>query len=308
MKIAIIGSGAIGGYFGGKLAQAGNDVSFLARGKHLDAMKTNGLIVKSIKGDFTIKPVKAMEEISEMERADLVILGVKAWQVAEVAPVLHHLLHENTTVLPLQNGVTATEDLLKYIEERHVIGGLCRIISKIKAPGVIDHFAFEPSIVIGEIDNSRSERINSIQQLLTHSNITASIADNIAVDLWKKFIFICVGGLLAVTRSNFGELRSKEETREMTALLLQEICDLASALGIQVGADYVPKTMSFIDDLAPEATSSLARDIWEGRPSEIDYLNGTVVKLAEKHGVEVPVNRFVYHSLMLMEERAKDSI
>ena len=140
MKIAIIGSGGVGGFFGAKLAKAGNEVTFLARGAHLNAINKDGLIVKSVDGDFKVDQVKATDKISKIQKSDLVVLGVKAWQVKEIAKELHHIIKESTVVLPLQNGVLAMEELQKHIDEKHIIGGLCKIISKIESPGVINHW------------------------------------------------------------------------------------------------------------------------------------------------------------------------
>ncbi len=161
MKIAIIGTGGVGGYFGGKLAKAGYDVTFLARGEHLSAIQQKGLTVKSILGDFTIDPVKVTDRIDTIGLTDLVILGVKAWQVRDISKELLTIIKKDTTVLPLQNGVMAADELMENIRNENIIGGLCRIISKIEAPGVINHFGLEPSILFGELDNTVTERIRS---------------------------------------------------------------------------------------------------------------------------------------------------
>ena len=163
MKIAIIGTGGVGGYFGGKLAKAGYDVTFLARGEHLKAIQQNGLTVKSIKGDFKVDSVKATDRIDTIGLVDLLILGVKAWQVKDISYVLKTIIHKDTVVLPLQNGVLAVDELKESIKKENIIGGLCRIISKIDSPGVINHFGIEPTIIFGELDNSKTERLYKIK-------------------------------------------------------------------------------------------------------------------------------------------------
>jgi 2-dehydropantoate 2-reductase len=305
MKIAIIGTGGVGGYFGGRLAKAGNDVTFLARGKHLEAMMSHGLIVQSIKENFTIQPVQATDSISSIGKVDLVLLCVKSWLVKDMAKELMPLLKEDTVVLPLQNGVMAAEELQSVIPAHHVLGGLCRIISKIEAPGVIRHFGVDPTVVFAELNNGKSERVVKLQKVFEQAGFNAPISHDIQADIWKKFIQICISGLLGVTRVPYGGIREVEETREMMIALFQEVYDLSQKLGINIAPDFVDKTVGVIDSFDYNASASLARDIWEGRPSELEYQNGTVVRLAEKYGLEVPVNKFIYSALLPQERKAR---
>ena len=305
MKIAIIGTGGVGGYFGGKLAKAGYDVTFLARGEHLKAIQQNGLTVKSIKGDFKVDSVKATDRIDTIGLVDLLILGVKAWQVKDISYVLKTIIHKDTVVLPLQNGVLAVDELKESIKKENIIGGLCRIISKIDSPGVINHFGIEPTIIFGELDNSKTERLYKIKTVFDSAEIKGVISDDIIADLWKKFIAICVSGLLAVTKTTYGELRDLKETRQLMIELLSEIYNLSQKIGVKIESDFLDKTVSFIDSFPYDSTSSLARDVWEGKPSEIEYQNGTVVKLALKYGIDIPVNRFVYNCILPMDLKAR---
>jgi 2-dehydropantoate 2-reductase len=305
MKIAIIGTGGVGGYFGGKLAKGGYDVTFIARGEHLKAIQKNGLIIKSIQGNFKIDSVKATDRIDSIGAADLVILGVKAWQVRDIAKDLITIVKRDSIVLPLQNGVLAAEELKEHLKPENIIGGLCRIMSKIDSPGIINHFGIEPAIVFGELDKSKTDHLNLIKSIFDKSNINAKISDDINADLWKKFIGICVSGLLAVTKTTYGELRELKETRQLMIELLAEIYNLARKIGVQIESDFLEKTVSFIDTFPYDSTSSLTRDVWEGKPSEIEYQNGTVVKLAEKYGIDTPINRFVYNCIMPMEMKAR---
>jgi 2-dehydropantoate 2-reductase len=305
MKISIIGAGGVGGYFGGKLANAGYDVTFLARGEHLKAMQSNGLLVKSIHGDFKINPVKTTDKISDLTKSDLIIFGVKAWQLKDMGRELADTIDKNTILLPLQNGVLAIDELKEHIHPNNIIGGLCRIISKIEAPGIINHFGVDPAIVFGEIDNAKTERIARIKNIFDQSGFKSKIADDIQSEIWKKFISICLSGLLAITRSTYGELREIKETRLLMTNLLHEIFLLSKKIGIHIEKDFVEKTISAIDTFPYNSTASLARDVWEGKPSEIEYQNGTVVKLGEKYGVDTPINQFIYNCILPMEIRAR---
>ncbi len=306
MKIAVIGAGGVGGYFGGKLANAGYQVSFLARGKHLEALKSNGLTVKSILGDFKVAKPIATDRMNELGQSDLIILGIKAWQIKEIRQQLASVIHENTTVLPLQNGVVTVNELAEVIDKNKLIGGLCKIISKIDAPGVINHFAVTPQIVFGEINHKLSSRVKKIKTVFDMAGINSRISADIDSDIWKKFIPICIGGLLALTRTTYGELREMNETRQMMIDLLQENFKLSQLAGITIAPDFVDKTISLIDTFPRNTTTSLSRDIWEGRPSEIDYQNGTVVKLAAKFGMSVPINKFIYNCILPMEQKARE--
>jgi len=305
MKIAIIGTGGVGGYLGAKMSKAGFDVTFLARGAHLKAIQENGLQVKSVLGDFKLESVKATDKIEEIGRVDLIIIAVKAWQVKELGTQLKSIVDKNTTILPLQNGVLAVDELKEEIHPDNIIGGLCRIISKIEGPGIINHLAVEPTIVFGEMDGSNTDRIQKIKNVFDLSGIQSKASSNISADLWKKFIAICVSGLLAVSKTTYGELREQKETRQMMIDLMSEIYSLSQKIGIQIKPDFVSKAVAFIDSFPPQSTSSLTRDIWEGKPSEIEYQNGTVIKLGKRYGVPTPINRFVYTCILPMEIKTR---
>src|SRR6185369_9488824 len=179
MRIVIFGTGGVGGFFGGRLARAGEDVTFIARGEHLRAIKADGLKVDSTAGDFVIYPAKATDDVSDVGETDLVILGVKAWQVPEAARAIKPLVGPNTTVLPLQNGVEAVSQLADELGSANVVGGLCRIVSFVVGPGHIRHAGFTPSIVIGEIDNQRTERITKIEEVFKRAGLEITVARDI---------------------------------------------------------------------------------------------------------------------------------
>lgn len=305
MKIAIIGGGGVGGYFGAKLAKAGFDVSLLVRGKHLTEIIQNGLTIKSIQKDFQIDKIFATDKIKEIGQSDLIILGVKAWQFKEIASDLKLIVHNDTLILPLQNGISIVDEIKEHINASNILGGLCRIISKVESPGVINHFGLTPTIVFGEIDKSKSLRIHKLKEIFDKSGINTQISFDIYSDLWKKFIEICVGGLLAITKITYGELRELKETRQMMVELLNEVYLLSQRVGIDIEQDFIEKTLSFVDSFPYNTTFSLTRDVWEGKPSEIEYQNGTVVRLGQQYGIDTPVNRFVYNCILPMEIKAR---
>ena len=247
MKIGIIGVGGVGGYFGGKLACAGFDVTFISSGENLNALRENGLTVKSITGNFKIDWINATDRFSALGEADLILICVKAWQVKDIAHKLKSVVNENTIVIPLQNGVSAIDELKEHLNESNIAGGLCFIISKIESPGIINHFGAEPSIVFGEINNFKTERLNKTKSMFDMAGIKSEISDDINTDLWKKFITICVSGLLAVTKTTYGELRALKQTRRMMVDLLKEIYKLSQKAGVNIKSDFVDKTISLID-------------------------------------------------------------
>jgi 2-dehydropantoate 2-reductase len=305
MKIAVIGAGGVGGYFGGRLARANFDVTFLARGEHLREIRQNGLTVKSIKGDFKIENAKATDSIRKIGFADIVILATKAWQLHDIADELASIVKKDTIVLPLQNGVVTAEELAEKIPSGNILRGLCKIFSKVESPGVISHPALEPTIIFGEANLMVTERVGLLKSVFDKAEIDSHISNDITADLWKKFMGICVSGLLAVTGSTYGELRELKETRQLMTELIKEIFALSQQLKINIEPEFPDHLISVIDTYPRETTSSLTRDVWDGKPSEIEYQNGTVVRLGEKYGVDTPVNRFIYNCILPMELRAR---
>jgi 2-dehydropantoate 2-reductase len=300
MRIAIFGTGGVGGYFGGRLAQAGEDVTFIARGDHLRAIKTNGLRVDSTDGDFVIRPAQVTDNVSDAAEVDLVILGVKAWQVPDAARAIKPVVGANTTVLPLQNGVDAVSQLVHELDPENVIGGLCRIVSYVVEPGHIRHAGLAPSIIIGELDNRRTDRIAKIEQVLKAAGLPTTIATDIQVALWTKFLFIAsFSGVGAVADAPAGVIRSDRKWRAQILSAMEEIYALAQARGVKLPPDSIDKVMASVDALPEDATSSMQRDIAAGKPSELESQNGAVVRMARESGVSVPTHTFIYQTLQL---------
>ena len=310
MKIAVFGAGAVGGYFGGRLAQSGEDVTFIARGKHLQAMKDGGLKIDSINGDFIVQPVQATDNPEEVGIVDMVLVAVKAWQVSDAAIAMKSMVGPETFVLPLQNGVEAPSQLAAVLGIEHVIGGLCGLISYMVEPGHICHAGTDPFIRFSELDNSPSDRVELIGEVFERTpGITANIPSDIHAAMWQKFLLITAwSGLGAITRTPIGIFRSQPGTRRMLEQIIVEIYDVARARDINLPEDVVVKTMKFLDALPSAGTASMQRDIMDGKPSELETQNGAVVRLGQEAGVETPVNRFIYTSLLPMEMRAQGQL
>ena len=306
MKIAIYGTGGVGGYFGARLAQGGEDVIFIARGEHLRAIQTSGLRVDSLNGDFVVNPAKATDDVSEIGPVDQVIIGVKAWQVPDAALAIRPLLGLNTTVLPLQNGVDAVPQLTAELGSAVVIGGLCKIVSFVVAPGHIRHAGFAPSIVIGELDNQRTDRIVEIEKTFNDAAIETAIAANIHVALWMKFLFIAsFSGVGAITNASAGIIRTDPDLRGQMLQAMKEIYELSHARNIKLPPDSIETAMAAVNALPEDATSSMQRDIAAGKPSELESQNGAVVRMARESGIDVPTHEFIYAKLKPFEQKAR---
>lgn len=306
MRIAIFGTGGVGGYFGGRLAQSGEDVTFIARGEHLRAIQKKGLKVDSLNGGFVINPAKATDDVNEVGEADLVIVGVKAWQVPEAAGAMKPMVGPKTTVLPLQNGVDAVGQLIAELGPDRVIGGLCKIVSFVVGPGHIRHAGFAPSVVIGESDNLRSDRVVAIVNVFNDAGIETTIAADIEAALWMKFLFIAsFSGVGAIANAPAGVLRTDPESRAQMVHAMEEIFALAQARGITLPQDAIETVMAGVNALPEDATSSMQRDIAAGKPSELESQNGAVVRMARESGVDVPTHELIYAKLKPLEERAR---
>ena len=306
MRFAVIGAGAVGGYFGARLVQAGEDVVFIARGDTLKILCSDGLRLDSIKGDLMLPSVNAVEDTSRAGEVDVVLVCVKTWQVPEVAGLIPPLLGKNTIVLPLQNGVEASDQLAEAIGRDYVGCGLAKIFCYLDEPGHIRHTGIEPYIAFGESDNRISERVNGILQVLQKAGINTEIPSDIKAALWEKFLFVVSwGGVGAVSRAPIGAIRSLPGTRRLLKQVMLEIFNVARARHINLNEDIIDGSMKFIDSLPPVGTTSMQRDIAEGRPSEIEAWNGAVVRLGEEAGVDVALNRFIYDILQPLEHAAR---
>lgn len=306
MRFALIGAGGVGGYFGGKLAQGGEDVTFIVRGRTLDALRANGLRVDSINGDFHLPRVNATGDPASVGPVDAVLLAVKTSQIPEALQSIGPLIGANTAVIPLENGMDAPEQIASAAGREHAMGGLCAIVSFIVAPGHIRHAASDPFLMFGELDNSRSERATRICDAMKAAGVHAEIPPDIHRSMWTKFLFIApLSGIGAVTRVPTGVWRSMPETRELAKRAIAEVAAVAAARGVELGPDALETTLARYDGLAPDATSSLQRDIMSGKPSELDAQLGAVVRMGREWNVPTPVMEMLHAVLLPQEQMAK---
>jgi 2-dehydropantoate 2-reductase len=307
MQILIFGVGGVGGYFGGKLAQAGVEVSFVARGANLKALRENGLTVKSYLGDFNVPQVVASDKLSDFKTPDLVLLCTKSWQLEAVAASLKPIINKQTVLLPLQNGANNYDKLARVLPKNQVLAGLCKIISFVEAPGVISHPFFEPEIVFGEIDNQISERVLEVQNLFRNAGIKTVVPESILLAVWQKFLYICtVSGLGGLTRVPIGIIRSDSFLRKLMIDTALEIKQIANAKNIPLSDSDIETIFRVIDSQDPQTTASMQRDIMAGKPSELDDFNGYITTEGKKLGIETPANSFIYHCLKPMEQIARN--
>jgi 2-dehydropantoate 2-reductase len=298
MKIAIVGAGGVGGYYGALLARAGHEVAFIARGEHLQALRAKGLHVKSILGDFAISPVRATATPAEIGPVDLVVVAVKTYHLDEAAQMLAPLLSPTTAVLPFENGVDAAERLGTVIGQEYLLGGATWISAAIEAPGVIGHYSQFRRVVLGEFNGQATPRLQAIYKAFQSTGISVEISADIRTVLWSKLVFIAaVGAIGSLTRVTFGEFRQVNETRAALQAAIAEIIAVGQANGAHLEAALAEKTLAFIDQSAAELKPSLQRDIEAGRVSELESLIGVVVRLGAAAGVPTPVMSLAYAML-----------
>jgi len=300
----VVGAGGVGGYFGARLAAAGHDVAFVARGEHLRAIRREGLRVESIKGDLHIQPAHATDRPEEVGPVDAVLCAVKAWQLPDALRAMPPLLGKGSVVLPLQNGVEAVDEARNAVGRERVLGGAAWIRAEIAAPGLIRHSGIEPRIVLGEPDGGGSARARELAGVLAGAGVSAEATEDIAAVLWSKLVFISATSAVgAVVRVPVEAFRSRAETRALLVSAMRETMAVAGARGVAVAPDLLDRTLAFVDSLPAGTTSSMQRDVMAGRPSELDAQCGAVVRLGREAGVPTPVNDFLY-AVLLPQERA----
>ncbi|MFW9888723.1 MAG: ketopantoate reductase family protein [Candidatus Thorarchaeota archaeon] len=291
-----MGTGGVGGYFGALLAKSGEDVVFIARGEHLQAIKKNGLQIRSPKGDFTIKSV-ATDNPSELDPVDLILFCVKGYDTEDAARKVKPLVSKDTTAISLQNGVEKEEILGSILGADHVMGGLCTLSAYIEAPGIIKHEGLE-RLVFGEIDGRESDRAEQILEVFKSAGINASLSTNVVAEEWEKFAFICaVGGLCSLTGLPVGPILHFEGTKQLYESTMTEIIEIAREKGVSLSDDALQRLLNFSLGLNPDIRPSMYRDLINKRRSEIDILNGAVVRLGREFNVSTPTNDFIFACL-----------
>ena len=304
MKIAIYGAGGVGGYFGGRLAQAGADVHLVARGDHLDALRRDGLRVESVDGDFDVD-LPATDDPAEIGPCDYVLFTVKSFDTEGAARKLPPLLHDDTAVISLQNGIDNEEKLADEIGREHVMGGVAYIFSTIAEPGVIEHTGGPTSFTCGELDNVRSDRAERLLEWCDRADgMDAELSEAIQTDLWEKAAFICAhAGMTATVRLPLGEIRSQEESWEMYRRIIDEVCRVGRATGVDLPDGTVDRWLEFAEDLGADSYSSLHYDMTHGKPMELEALHGAVVEHGRENEIAVPMTEAVYAILRPWAQR-----
>lgn len=299
MRIAVIGVGGVGGYFGGRLAELGEEVTFVARGATLSALREKGLRVDSINGDFVIKPARATDDARTVGEVDVVLLGVKTWQLHEAAESIRPIVGRNTVVVTLQNGVDAGDQVAEVLGAEHVAPGVCGIVAFIVEPGHIRHSANPtPFVRFGEMDNRPSPRLEALRDAFVRAKVIAQVAPDVHTALWMKLMFLGPSsGIGALTRSPIGDWRAKPDTRRMLEEAMNEIYAVGTARGVKLAADAVAKSIEFVDSVAPDATMSMQRDIMAGKPSELEAQIGAIVRFGASANVPTPVHTMLYDRL-----------
>ena len=298
MRIVMLGAGGVGGYFGAKLARAGEDVSFVARGAHLAAIRERGLRVRSVSdGDWVVR-CRAVEDPKGEPPADVVFLTVKANDTEAVLERVRPVVGPDTAVISLQNGVQSADAIARVLGPGHAIGGVAYVFAIIEAPGVIAHRLLG-RIKLGELDGSPTARTERIVQTLARAQIPAELATDIRRVLWEKYLMICAqAGMTALARVPTGVLRAHPPTWAMYRAIVAEVATVGRAEGVALAPDVVDAVMANAAGLADTAFSSLHHDLVHGKPLELDALHGHLVRLGARHGVPTPMASAVYAALL----------
>jgi 2-dehydropantoate 2-reductase len=293
MRIAVVGTGGVGGYFGGRLAAAGADVHFIARGAHLQAMRANGLRIISPKGDVHVPRVNATDDPAAIGPADVVLFAVKLYDTAAAAAMLPPLVGPATIVLPFQNGVDGIDIVARAVGRERTGGGTCYVSAAISEPGVITHTAMD-HLIFGELDGSRSPRLEQLLTACQRTNFQSTLSADITVDIWTKFTRLSVlSGMTTVARSPLGVIMRDPDLRAMLKAAVAEALAVAHAKGIAVRGDMVEDVVKAYDALPPQTKASMLVDLEHGRRLELPWLSGAVVRIGREVGVPTPTHGFI---------------
>lgn len=299
MRLAMMGSGGVGGYFGGRMAAVGHDVTFIARGEHLEAIRAHGLRIESRDlDDATVHPARATDDPEEVGPVDCVIVGVKLWDTETAGRAMLPMLGPDTMVLSLQNGVECDDILAPIVGRERLIGGMAQIASSIGLPGVISHIGTMQRIVIGEFGGTVSPRVEALRRAMLDGGIVAEISDDIERTIWEKFVFLV--GLSATTtlmQTTIGPIREDPDSRQFLHEVMGETVAVGRAKQVALPEDYADDRMAFVDGLPFDMTSSMHHDFERGNPLEVAWLSGAVARFGRAFGIPTPVNRTVFAAL-----------
>jgi 2-dehydropantoate 2-reductase len=294
MRIAIIGSGGVGGYFGAQLAAHGEDIIFIARGEHLEAMRRSGLRVESEHAPAHVFPVNATDVIEEIGPVDLALVGVKLWDTDEVGRRLAPYLSPDSTVLSLQNGVSKDDILRQHLPASALIGGVCYISAAIASPGVIRHDGSLARVILGEFDGRRSDRVMRLFGCFVNAGVDAQLSTSISQIIWEKFVFLVgLSSITTATRQPVGILRSRERTRRLLRDAMAEVVRVGRARGVRLPPAYADEQIELIDTLPERMSSSMLNDLLSGRRLELPWLGESVVDMGHQLGVPTPINQLL---------------
>jgi 2-dehydropantoate 2-reductase len=298
MRIAVVGAGGVGGAYGAALAKAGADVTFIARGAHLAAMKSKGLKVESPRGDTHLVPTQATDDPKTVGPVDIVLFCVKLWDVESAGEAIKPMVAANTAVIPLQNGVDASERLAPILGKQAVMGGVANISATIAEPGVIRQTGTVMRIVFGELDGAQSPRAEAFATMCGKAGIDGVLSTTILTELWMKFILLASNAsIMALTRLPVGKLRDDPDIAPWFTTAYQEVTTVGRAAGVSLPADAVDKTLNFNRNAPPQLMASMAVDLLRGNRIELPWLSGKVVELGKKHGVPTPTHALMYATL-----------
>jgi len=298
MRIVILGSGGVGGYFGGRLAAAGSDVTFVARGAHLAALRRNGLKITSPRGNLHIPQIKTAETIREIEAADLVLVGVKLWDTESVAASLKPIAERGAAIISFQNGVHKDDVLREYMPADSIMGGVCYIAAAISEPGVIEHTGTMQRLVFGEHGGRKSARGEAFLAACQVAGIDAELSDAIERLIWEKFVFLVgLSGMTSKFRTPIGPIRENAEKRAMLLETMREVVAVGRAKGVPLRPDFAEDRLAFCDTIPATMTSSMQVDLERGNRLELPWLSGAVVDLGAKLGVQTPANAAIVDAL-----------
>ena len=298
MRIVVIGAGGVGGYFGGLLARSGLDLRFGARGDHLLAIQRNGLKVKSVAtGAFSVR-VSVFDNSEGQDKADLILFCVKSYSNNDAIRLVDGIIDDNTSIITLQNGIGSTDELGTAFGQDKILPGLAYIETSIKSPGVISQTGGPCRIIFGEIDGKISTRVTKITKIFENAGIEIEPSDNILVEIWNKFIFICgLSGVTSITRTSLKEVLDTPETFEILEKVMLETEAVGRAKGIDISTKIVEQTMDRFKEFSTVLKSSMQLDLEKGKPLELEALNGTVSRLGSELGIPTPINSFIYACL-----------
>ena len=298
MRIAVVGAGGVGGAFGAALAKAGGDVTFIARGAHLAAMKSNGLKVESPRGDIHLQPTQATDDPAAVGPVDIVLFCVKLWDVESAGRHIKPLVGARTAVIPLQNGIDAPERLVPILGKQAVMGGVAQISASIVAPGVIRQVGTFMRMIFGELDGSRSPRGEALLALCRKAGFDATLSEQILTELWMKFILLATNAsVMALARQPIGKLRDDPDMKPQFVAAYREVIDVGRARGVALPADVLDKMLAFNAGAPPTMKASMALDLERGNRIELPWLGGKVVELGRALGVPTPTHALMYAAL-----------